>query len=600
MTKLEYIEFTGSVAIDTGIYADINTEVECWLIPVSVTATYWDCFFGTQQQDDANDTFQLRRYDRQYKWIPRFFNYQPNGTGFGEIVNGDEYHILLNNNALFVNDTNLCNMLPAGDRTSYYTLYFGGTHNNQGIFRPYNCKWIRFIVRNNGTVQGDFIPVLDDNDEPCFYDSVSGNYFYKTGTGTFTAGPVATTITTEPTVVGFDFTGGSETVTVYSTAGNWTASTLYLPSWITISPLTGANGETTTITAAPITSSGQQGRFTILNIANEEEAANIYCSQQGTGDLIFRNFIMFNDRGLNKEYLETHNIMKMFYNGREVFRRVSFIPTLSVSTNDLTFPKTGGTNTVEITSNTTWSASTSASWLTITTAATGISVAAADYSSGQTERTATITVTASNGDFSVSETISVTQRVANYTELAWISIDGLGWNVNAYIETEILITNGTEIRLGYSGTSSTGNNDRLVGYTWQDKDIYGQAISDSHDYRIFGYSNGSFDVDSARNGGLGLNNNGEEYDITLGNYFVYDNKSERYKLNGTTQNVTTEATCKVDISTSRIQFVYIYENGTEVFHGVPAMDGNGNIGLWDDVSDQLFYNPDYTMDYGTL
>lgn len=120
---------------------------------------------------------------------------------------------------------------------------------------------------------------------------------------------------------------------------------------------------------------------------------------------------MFNDRGLNKEYLETNNVKKMYYNGREVFRRVSFTPTLLISTHNLVFANTGGTDTVGVSANTNWSVSTSASWLTITTASTGFSVTATNYSSGETERYSTITVSATNGDIEVYETIQVQQKI---------------------------------------------------------------------------------------------------------------------------------------------------------------------------------------------
>lgn len=597
MKKLEYIEFGIPCYFDTGLYADPDTEVETWFSVVSFNQN-WNCFFGAQQRDDSQDTYQVRRYNNTNRFSVRICDSDPAVTNTYTL--GEMYHILFNKTGFTVNDVLWATMSPTTNYTTYYTMYVGAVHNDTGAFRPTASKWGEFIVRQSGVVVGDFIPVLDENDEPCFYDNVSQTYKYNLGSGSFIAGPVATTIWTEPEYVSFDFTGGSESVIVYSTEGNWAANTQNLPSWLTVSPTTGANGDSLTISAAPITSSGQQARSGFFNISNQEDAAQITYSQKGTGDLIYRNFIMFNDRGLNKEYLETNNVKKMYYNGREVFRRVSFIPTLSVSTNALIFRKTGGTETVEISSNTTWSASTSASWLTITTAATGMSVTAADYSTGTTERTAIITVTASNGDFSVSENISVTQSVSNYTELAWISIDGLGWNISGNIEIDKVITSATTIRFGYSGTSSTSSNDRLIGYTWEDKDIHGNQISDSHDYRIFGYSNGSYDVNSARNTGLGLNNDGEEYDITLGDYFIYNNKTGNYIFSGVVQNIVTEAIVRVDISTSRIQFVYIYEDGTEVFHGIPAMDGNGNIGLWDTVSDQLYYNPNYTMDYGTL
>lgn len=129
---------------------------------------------------------------------------------------------------------------------------------------------------------------------------------------------------------------------------------------------------------------------------------------------------MFNDRGLNKEYLETNNVKKMYYNGREVFRRVSFTPSLSLSTNSLNFKKTGGTDTVEVSANTTWSVTTSDSWLTIATASTGFSVTAADYSTGETARQATIIVTASNGDMSAQSVVSVEQKIGGLPDVPFM------------------------------------------------------------------------------------------------------------------------------------------------------------------------------------
>lgn len=598
MKKLKYIEFTGSAAIDTGIYTDVNTEVECWVIPVSVTATYWDCFFGAQKQDDGNDSFQLRRYDRQYTWVPLIQSSKPSGTGVGSIVNGDEYHIIMNKTGFTVNDINLWTPNPTTNYTSLYTLYFGGTHNNQGIFRPYNSKWIRFIVRNNGTVQGDFIPVLDDNDEPAFYDSVSGNYFYKTGTGTFTAGPLATTITTEPDNVSFDFTGGSESVIVSSTAGNWTADTQNIPSWLSVSPTTGTNGDTITFTASPIKISGQQTRNGILDISNTEDTAQVTYEQKGTGELVFPGKLKINDNNIIKEYFETHNIKKMYYNGAEIFRRVSFMPILSVDPAELKFGKTGGTATIGVTSNTAWSASTSASWLTLTTGATGITVTAPDYSSGETERNTAILVTASNGDFTVSETISVLQTLNDYTELAWISNANAGysWSYVNCLTIPIILKANSSMRLLYEGKGNVTINDRLAGYTWQENDIYGRRISDNADWRGMGIN--LYDVGPSR---TYINGNYGQYtDLTFGNFYVYDNNSQRNIASGLVQTITTEAYCRVDLDCIKVKGFYISEGSTEVFHGVPAMDRDGHVGLWDTITETLYYNPDQTMIYGEI
>lgn len=419
MKKLKYIEFTGSACLDTGLYCDRYTEVEARFIPVATTYTYWDCFFGAQNRDDGPDTFQLRRYDRGQNWIPRIQNYQPSGTGFPSIVNGQEYHVIQNEEMLMVNDVQLCPMSPTTNNRTTNTLYMGATHTGTQIYRPYNSKWIEFIVREGGVEVGHFVPVLDDNDEPAFYDSISGNYFYKTGTGTWTAGPIDTTLLIDPEELAFDSTGGSQTISVTSNTA-WHVDTNDVPSWLTLSPLSGVDGDTITATTSWIMSSNVPDRSASITISNEEDDAELSLSQKGTGTLFFPDKIMYNDNGVWKTYYVARNVMKMYYNDSEVFRRVTFTPSLSLSTNSLTFPKTGSTDTVGVSANAPWSVSTSASWLTITTASTGFSVTAADYSSGETERQTTIIVTASNGDLGMQSVVSVKQKIGGLPDIPFM------------------------------------------------------------------------------------------------------------------------------------------------------------------------------------
>lgn len=315
-------------------------------------------------------------------------------------------------------------------------------------------------------------------------------------------------------------------------------------------------------------------------------------------DLIFSGKLKINDNNIIKEYFETHNIKKMYYNGAEIFRRVTFMPTLSVDPTELKFGKTGGTATIGVTSNTTWSASTSASWLTLTTAATGISVTAADYSTGETERNTTILVTASNGDFTVSDTISVLQTIYDYTKLAWISNANAGysWSYVNCLTIPIVLKANSTMRLLYENKGNVTINDRLVGYTWQEDDIYGRIISDNADWRGMGAS--MYDVGPGRTYIDG--NYGQYTDLTFGNFYVYDNNSQRNIASGLVQTITTEAYCRVDLDTIRVKGLYISEGSTEVFHGVPAMDKDGHVGLWDTINETLYYNPDQTMIYGEI
>lgn len=314
-------------------------------------------------------------------------------------------------------------------------------------------------------------------------------------------------------------------------------------------------------------------------------------------DLIFSGKLKINDNNILKEYFETHNIKKMYYNGAEIFRRVSFMPILSVDPAELKFGKTGGTATIGITSNTTWSASTSASWLTLTTGATGITVTAPDYSSGETERTTTISVVCDNGDFSVSSSITVTQKVQSYTEVSYIIMENgpWYWNPSYCITTPIVMQNNYKVRLKYK--YSGNGTDRLVGFTWQDTDIYGNSISDNADFRVFNYNNGSYDFQSQRRSQNNIMSTDVEYDITLGNYSLYDNIAGSYKFQASSANLTTEAYIRVD-ACNFIKELIVYDgNDNIIFDGKAGYDGDNHIGLYDEVSNQMYYNPDLNMTY---
>lgn len=47
------------------------------------------------------------------------------------------------------------------------------------------CKMFDFILKEDGVLVMNFIPCLDQNDRPCFYDTVSQQPFYNQGTGEF-------------------------------------------------------------------------------------------------------------------------------------------------------------------------------------------------------------------------------------------------------------------------------------------------------------------------------------------------------------------------------------------------------------------------------
>lgn len=59
-----------------------------------------------------------------------------------------------------------------------------GKMNERGKFSLYGL-----IISEYGINLRSFVPVLDLSGRPCFYDEVSGQFFYNQGTGEFTPGP---------------------------------------------------------------------------------------------------------------------------------------------------------------------------------------------------------------------------------------------------------------------------------------------------------------------------------------------------------------------------------------------------------------------------
>lgn len=163
-------------------------------------------------------------------------------------------------------------------------------------------------------------------------------------------------------------------------------------------------------------------------------------------------------------------------------------------------------------------------------------------------------------------------------------------DVNSTIETGLYPTTATTFRVkGYYMGVDNGNT--IVGQ-WKD--------SDYDDYRLFWASNGNiyFDWGSEREFIPFGKSSGEFVDYTCANYNVYDNVAEDYIIEGTYQySVPDTYQIGFDVRSWRIQSLEIWEDQTKVFDGKAAVDGN-KIGLYDTISNEMFYDSSLDMIYG--
>ena len=128
------------------------------------------------------------------------------------------------------------------------------------------------ILASDNSIVAEYIPVLDSSNNVCFYNTVSGNYIYKEGTGTPIAGPLTTTISVYGSTSKIGSNGGTVNITVESET-SWTASTS--ANWVTIGTVSGTSATTsTTITVSANTSSNQ--RTCNIDFVNETGDTNTF------------------------------------------------------------------------------------------------------------------------------------------------------------------------------------------------------------------------------------------------------------------------------------------------------------------------------------
>ena len=166
------------------------------------------------------------------------------------------------------------------------------------------------------------------------------------------------------------------------------------------------------------------------------------------------------------------------------------------------------------------------------------------------------------------------------------------------IDTGIFAQDDCEIRVAYQGADVTV--DRIVGFSQEG------SAGDDDDFRIFYYSNGSFDWGSQRQSNIagsigGFIGSGVDYDITMGNGWVYNNLTSLYLYQGSTSTYNHNCSIRVDVGGQKVKSLQIKNGGIVVFDAFAALDNSDNvIGLFDTVSNTMFTNSSLNLTYGEI
>lgn len=181
--RVTYLECTGTQYINTEVIPDFvnGDSIEISFNKVyAINSNY--CVFGSRQSPALNGCYALRlaivACDNegyvQVAWInPPDGYYTLHISNEYVISNGKSYTMPKR-----ITCANPMYLFTLNEDNSPLNLYYKG------------CKIYEWKYWKNGVLTQHLIPVIDNNDVPCMYDTIGNTFYYNLGTGTFSYGEI--------------------------------------------------------------------------------------------------------------------------------------------------------------------------------------------------------------------------------------------------------------------------------------------------------------------------------------------------------------------------------------------------------------------------
>ena len=183
-TELDYLESSGTQYIDTGVVPQSDTRmfIDCERVAIYTDNTI-NSIFGCRNTVDGN---------RESLYDAYFFTAAPDTAGFRPYKQltfafpTGRFTAAFTGSTVEVTGNAPKSYTPKGAVETSFSLYLFTINYGQGQFTQ-KCifKIFRFSLSSPDGAILNLIPVLDENDEPCMWDTVSRRKLPNTGTGRF-------------------------------------------------------------------------------------------------------------------------------------------------------------------------------------------------------------------------------------------------------------------------------------------------------------------------------------------------------------------------------------------------------------------------------
>lgn len=180
--KIDYIRFTGSQVIDTGIVCSRATKLRVLFSRDDEAQRY---LYGVLSTGNiASVTAYLTSGSGNWRFGNRT-------TVRGIFSNEEIVHTSIVDKDGITGNTGTARYDEVGNFSTIGSLILGGYRNTDGTIGDdlkFVGKIFSFEMWQGAMLVRHFVPVLDGGGRPCLYDKVSGELFYNAGSGEFLYG----------------------------------------------------------------------------------------------------------------------------------------------------------------------------------------------------------------------------------------------------------------------------------------------------------------------------------------------------------------------------------------------------------------------------
>lgn len=202
--NVEYVSFTGSQFIDTGVRVTGNSTIE---LTYTYTSSTTGAVFGSRTNASGTDSVSFSMF--VVNGDVRSDHFGTSKTLDKNTYNPKEKHTYkITPDAIYCDGKQVYTQ-GVSSNTTPSTLYIGAVKTNGSVEKYSTVNLYSFKIYHGNTLVRDFVPHKDDNEKFCLKDAIENKFYYSNNA---LQGPVDLSHIKTGDILNFDYTGAVQAI----------------------------------------------------------------------------------------------------------------------------------------------------------------------------------------------------------------------------------------------------------------------------------------------------------------------------------------------------------------------------------------------------